>query len=215
MQPFFFAVEVQTIVAIVAAVVGLIIYVVNQILESKPVQRQQRRRSDEEIDTFLREVETRRDTRRESRPQPTPRQQKQAAARQQQIAEREKKERERAEAQRTAKEPRSEKRKSLRETMEQSDRDQKAQRDKREEQFENRVQSDISTDDVKSRLGSHVKDTFDHQVGQLTVPDRTSAEASTVPSLTTDLIKLLSNPRTMQQAVLLNEIMQRPSDRWS
>lgn len=106
------------------------------------------------------------------------------------------------------------------------------------------VQKYLSTDEISqrtSRLGGEVAaaDTtvdqrlhqvFDHQVSQLAAVPGEAAKPPTavgpteltgeVPSeeaasLAYDVVNLLSNPETLSQAIVLNEILHRPEERWA
>lgn len=66
------------------------------------------------------------------------------------------------------------------------------------------------------RLEARLHEKFDHKLGKLE-----SRKAETVkpvepqvPSTAEAIAKMLSSPDGMRQAVVLNEILQRPSDRW-
>jgi hypothetical protein len=69
----------------------------------------------------------------------------------------------------------------------------------------------------------HRQEVFGHQVGQLAAaepaavsPKAALAEASSagsVPAL--DLAAILARPENLRQAILLQEILQRPEHRWS
>jgi hypothetical protein len=79
-----------------------------------------------------------------------------------------------------------------------------------------------------SRLGQRIaaedqqfdvqlKAKFDHTVGTLAgtaVPSSAGQAPPPVDSPAAQLASMLANPGTLQQAVLLNEILRRPSDRW-
>jgi hypothetical protein len=57
---------------------------------------------------------------------------------------------------------------------------------------------------------------FDHTVGSLAARD-TSAPADQAPPIDSpaaQLAAMLANPSGIRQAVLVNEILRRPSDRW-
>lgn len=71
-----------------------------------------------------------------------------------------------------------------------------------------------------NKLNQHLHQVFDHHVGNLgdalgtagEPPEVTTAEA---PSLfITGLFDLLSNPDSLRQAIVLNEILRRPDERW-
>ena len=78
-----------------------------------------------------------------------------------------------------------------------------------------------------SELNQRLHQVFDHHVGKLEAapdkapgspsiePQKLAAAATEVPSLfTTGLFDLLSNPDSIRQAIVLNEVLQRPEERW-
>ncbi len=73
------------------------------------------------------------------------------------------------------------------------------------------------TDD---RVREHLHEVFDHQVGSLAKkPTRTSAFAEPKPSelpmtAAAGLAAMLSNADSVRQAIVINEILTRPEDRW-
>ncbi len=72
-------------------------------------------------------------------------------------------------------------------------------------------------DDV---MEAHLHQTFDHKLGRISV-STTAAPASGSPTGTgsgtdavTSIIRLLQSPTGLRDAILLNEILQRPESRW-
>ncbi len=68
------------------------------------------------------------------------------------------------------------------------------------------------------KLDSRLHSTFDHQVGHIGSADKSSAFSTTtattridVAPLANDLLNMMSSPRSIQQAVLISEILQRPN----
>jgi hypothetical protein len=65
---------------------------------------------------------------------------------------------------------------------------------------------------------AHVQQTFDHQVGQLasrrSEPAVGTGEASGQPTAAESVAALLADSQNLRSAVVLNEILQRPTDRW-
>ena len=67
------------------------------------------------------------------------------------------------------------------------------------------------------RLEAHLHQKFDHSLGKLSAREATPAEQVAVALATTpasEVAALLATPQGMQQAVVLSEILQRPTDRW-
>ncbi len=73
------------------------------------------------------------------------------------------------------------------------------------------------------RMEAHLHQVFEHDLGALGA--RTSAAADSSldddspsqrqpPSKPTDFLALLQNPASIRQAIILSEILTRPSDRW-
>ena len=65
---------------------------------------------------------------------------------------------------------------------------------------------------------AHVQQTFDHQVGQLALrplePAAGSPDATAPPTAAESVAALLADPQSLRGAVVLNEILQRPTERW-
>jgi len=80
-----------------------------------------------------------------------------------------------------------------------------------------------------AQLGEHLRDVFDHEVGRLAERPGESAaapvvEGSPLPedqpaavaaTSSADLIALLSNPEGIRLAIVINEILRRPEERWT
>lgn len=67
------------------------------------------------------------------------------------------------------------------------------------------------------RLETHLHQKFDHALGKLAAREATPAEQVASALATTpasEIAALLATPQGMQQAVVLSEILQRPTDRW-
>jgi hypothetical protein len=67
------------------------------------------------------------------------------------------------------------------------------------------------------QFDTKIKAKFDHTVGTLGGSDGSTSADQTQPSndsLAGQLAAMLANPNGIQQAVLVNEILHRPSDRW-
>jgi hypothetical protein len=72
--------------------------------------------------------------------------------------------------------------------------------------------------------GQRAADVFEHEVGQLSGPAEAAASSLAGPSVSPseavkspllgDLIQALSRPESVRQAVVINEILQRPESRW-
>lgn len=92
------------------------------------------------------------------------------------------------------------------------------------------VQKDLDSSEFARRSGSlgdqliqaeektaeRLHDTFDHQVGQFAT-SRTDGAAAPMPQPSLDLsavVAALSNPESIRTAIILNEILQRPTHRW-
>lgn len=78
-----------------------------------------------------------------------------------------------------------------------------------------------------NEIDSHVQQVFDHRLGQLGAPipavSGVSASATATgsqdtqalaPTLASEISALLANPRSLQGAIILNEILSRPEERW-
>jgi hypothetical protein len=89
-------------------------------------------------------------------------------------------------------------------------------------EFEQRAEK-LTSLDKGDEIGSHLRQVFDHQLGQFASeaapqPVVTPAEAPLADQLTistaAELLGLLHSPQSLRQAILLNEILSRPTDRW-
>jgi len=77
-------------------------------------------------------------------------------------------------------------------------------------------------DAADERMEAHLHQVFEHKLGELGA--RTSVAADSVldddsgrargPQTSLDIRKLFSTPENVRNAILLNEIIQRPADRW-
>ena len=74
-----------------------------------------------------------------------------------------------------------------------------------------------------SELNQRLHQVFDHNVGNLEdAPDTAGGSSSNKPPevaagtslFTSGLFDLLSNPNSLRQAIVLNEVLRRPEDRW-
>ena len=67
------------------------------------------------------------------------------------------------------------------------------------------------------RMEAHLHRKFDHNLGKLSAREATPAEQVVVALAATPaegIAALLATPQGMQQAIILSEIMRRPTDRW-
>lgn len=67
------------------------------------------------------------------------------------------------------------------------------------------------------QFDTQIKAKFDHAVGTLAGSEPSAAGAAAPPSAGTpaaQLAAMLANPSGIQQAIIVNEILRRPSDRW-
>ncbi len=67
------------------------------------------------------------------------------------------------------------------------------------------------------KLEGRLHDKFDHDLGKIHDESVTRAgqgEQEGVAMSAKDIVGMLSNPKSISQAVVLNEILQRPMDRW-
>jgi hypothetical protein len=67
------------------------------------------------------------------------------------------------------------------------------------------------------QFDTQIKSKFDHKVGTLAGSELSEPAQPTPPSTDTpaaQIAAMLANPGGIRQAVLLNEILRRPSDRW-
>jgi hypothetical protein len=70
---------------------------------------------------------------------------------------------------------------------------------------------------IEQDIGAHVRSVFDHQVGTMTTGSALSAPATEGPVGPTpaqQLIAMLRDPQGMRNAVLLQEILRPPVERW-
>lgn len=75
---------------------------------------------------------------------------------------------------------------------------------------------------VESQFAAHTQQVFQHSVGHLAAQSAAAADADAAPSPTTPPANpvaetvgaLLADPRSIRQAVILNEILDRPVERW-
>jgi hypothetical protein len=73
----------------------------------------------------------------------------------------------------------------------------------------------IATED--QQFDTKIKAKFDHTIGTLGGSELPITVEQTLPSADSpaaQLAAMLANPTGIQQAVIVNEILQRPSDRW-
>lgn len=73
--------------------------------------------------------------------------------------------------------------------------------------------AEISQADEK--LEKRLHGVFDHQVGRLSDTAATTTAGPEVSSTAAGIFAMLVRPEGLRQAILLNEILQRPVDRWS
>lgn len=67
-------------------------------------------------------------------------------------------------------------------------------------------------DKSEAMFQAHLQQTFQHHVGQL--DSQASDPATAAPAADSPLAALLADPANVRQAIVLNEILQRPVDRW-
>jgi hypothetical protein len=85
-----------------------------------------------------------------------------------------------------------------------------------------RRRSSLADDIAESnqKMSEHLKDVFGHQLGGLSTKEESSTAPEPVPpdvaaaSAGLDLVALLAQPSNLRQAILLQEILQRPEHRW-
>lgn len=90
------------------------------------------------------------------------------------------------------------------------------------QQFDAQVLGDRSgfathADQEARLLQAHVEQTFDHQVGQLAQKSSEAPAVTQAPSpapAAAAIAALLADPANVRSAVVLNEILRRPTDRW-
>lgn len=91
-----------------------------------------------------------------------------------------------------------------------------ADRDRQMDAATERLGRDVMQED--RRIETHLHDTFDHRVGQFDEDVGFAGDPSEPRpkqcTISADLIAMLRNPRSIQSAVLLSEILQRPEHRW-
>jgi len=93
--------------------------------------------------------------------------------------------------------------------------------------FKDMPKLDSEVEEADEQLEGHLHQVFDHQLSQLSlVPgDTAQAAAGTEPGsptpqpgaalpLAASIRAMLANPATLRQAIVLNEILRRPEDRW-
>jgi hypothetical protein len=69
-----------------------------------------------------------------------------------------------------------------------------------------------SVEQADEKLESHLHDKFDHDVGGLAARTAEAQAAAGISS--SEIAKMLRNPVSIRQAVILSEILARPADRW-
>ncbi|HVC92936.1 MAG TPA: hypothetical protein VND64_04555 [Pirellulales bacterium] len=92
-------------------------------------------------------------------------------------------------------------------------------------EFEARASNLTSVDQADEAIESHLHQVFAHQVGHLSssrpadpVLEGQSGAAPTTPDTTAPaeyLVSLLGNPQSLRSAVILREVLERPTQRWS
>lgn len=80
-----------------------------------------------------------------------------------------------------------------------------------------------------NEIDQHLRQTFDHRVGQLAAvpgeaaaltvaaesPELAAATDETPSAFATGLLDLMANPDSLRQAIVLNEVLRRPEERWA
>ena len=91
-------------------------------------------------------------------------------------------------------------------------------------EFTARASHLTTVDQADEAIESHLHQVFAHQVGHFSSPpaepslEGQSGAAPTTPAVTAPaefLVSLLGNPQSLRSAVILSEVLQRPTDRWS
>jgi len=92
-------------------------------------------------------------------------------------------------------------------------------------EFDARASHLTSVDQADEAIESHLHQVFAHQVGHLSssrpadpVLEGQSGAAPTTPETTAPaeyLVSLLGNPQSLRSAVILKEVLERPTQRWS
>ncbi|HEY1065369.1 MAG TPA: hypothetical protein VGE52_04645 [Pirellulales bacterium] len=211
------AVDLGSIATVIVTIVGLVIYAVNQVLEVQKMnppagpQRPGQRQADpfanpnaprpqrpaqrgDEVDNYLRDVT--------ARPQQPPRRPPAF----------------RPEPQRQKPAPQS----SGERLAPVGSLSQQHAIEDRAKQFSQRVSSDVAGPDGQLPNERHLQSSLKNQVGSIgTLGDASEAAmnsgSNTIDTSTTfaaDLRAMLANPKTLQQAVMLQEILTPPSHRW-
>lgn len=67
---------------------------------------------------------------------------------------------------------------------------------------------------IEQDIGAHVKSVFDHQIGTLAESSAAAAESTAAPSAARQIADLLRDPQGVRNAVLLQEILRPPVERW-
>jgi outer membrane biosynthesis protein TonB len=70
---------------------------------------------------------------------------------------------------------------------------------------------------IDQDIGAHVRSVFDHQVGTMTTGSALSGPAAEVPAgpnAVQQLLALLRDPQGVRNAILLQEILKPPAERW-
>ncbi len=84
-----------------------------------------------------------------------------------------------------------------------------------------RLGEDVDASD--DRMEEHLHEYFEHDLGQLgaktarasdSILDDDSPGQQRKPEKPVDYLALLQNPQSIRQAIILNEILARPTDRW-
>jgi hypothetical protein len=70
-------------------------------------------------------------------------------------------------------------------------------------------------DQSDDRLEARIHSKFDHDLGRLHADDSAdSPESADVSSMADEIAEMLRNPKSIRQAIVLNEIFSRPAERW-
>ena len=80
----------------------------------------------------------------------------------------------------------------------------------------------VQIDQADERIAEQIHSTFDHQLGQFDASQATSDDATQATSksedrsvdMATDLRQMLTDPRDIRRAIVLNEILNPPLERW-
>jgi hypothetical protein len=67
---------------------------------------------------------------------------------------------------------------------------------------------------VEQDIGAHVRSKFDHQVGTLAKQGAAAGDAAAGPNVAAEIAAMLSDPASIRNAIVLQEILSPPTHRW-